>query len=373
MKVQKAHLPSSGKIVWFVLDRNHKPVKPIISYINYLVALDRSHKTLKNYSYSLKLYWEYLDRYSIDWQLITLENLSGFIHWLRRPDYDPKVISIEPVTAKRVNSTIKNILAPVYGFIEHHQRLGNINSNIKTTIQKPGSSRQFKGLLHHVDQSKPLQGRLLTPKESKKFPGCFNKKQVHQIISSCKNRRDKFLFSLLYESGIRIGEALGLRHEDIVSNGKRNFIRIVDRADNHEDANVKNHAERDVDVPVAIPKLYNDYYVYDYPDNIDCDYVFINLYCPTVEIGTPLTYGGVNSVCESLEKRTKIEKITPHLFRHTHATELIRDSKWDMSFVQKRLGHRHIQTTIDTYVHLDDEDLREAFDKYIDQKNYARK
>ena len=366
MKVQKGQLPSTGKIVWFVLDRNYKPIKPILSYISHLAVLNRSSKSLKTYAYNLKLYWEYLDRYSIEWKSITLEQLSGFIHWLRRPEYDPLVISIEPKTSKRAESTINNIITVVCQFIEYHQRLNNIYSCVDTTIERPASARKFKGLLHHINQSKAFYGNLLRVKESKPFPGCFNPQQVQKIINACNNRRDRFFISLLYESGIRVGEALGLRHEDIVSNGKLNRISIVARANNHEDASVKNYAQRTVDVPVSILKLYYDYYVYDYPE-IDCDYVFVNLYSSEVKIGSPMTYNGVYSLCRSLEKRTRIQKITPHLFRHTHATELIR-SKWDMSYVKERLGHKHIQTTIDTYVHLIDEDIREAFDKYIENK-----
>lgn len=56
----------------------------------------------------------------------------------------------------------------------------------------------------------------------------------------------------------------------------------------------------------------------------------------------------------------------PQLFRHTHATELIRNG-WDAAWVQKRLGHANVQTTIDTYTHIDQQDLKKAFKLY--QKN----
>lgn len=153
MKVQKGQIPSTGKIVWFVLDRNYKPIKPIVSYVNYLAGLNRSSGSLKTYAYNLKLYWEYLDKYSINWKLITLEQLSGFIHWLRRPDYDPLIISKEVKTSKRVESTINNIITVVCLFIEYHQRLGNMHSCIDTTIERPASARKFKGLLHHINHS----------------------------------------------------------------------------------------------------------------------------------------------------------------------------------------------------------------------------
>ena len=36
-----------------------------------------------------------------------------------------------------------------------------------------------------------------------------------------------------------------------------------------------------------------------------------------------------------------------------------------MTYVQKRLGHRDIQTTMNTYVHLTEDDLRIEYDKYL--------
>ena len=56
--------------------------------------------------------------------------------------------------------------------------------------------------------------------------------------------------------------------------------------------------------------------------------------------------------------------MTPHMLRHTHATELIK-AGWGMAHVQQRLGHRNIQTTINTYVHLSNDDLKEKYKAYL--------
>ncbi|NJK57564.1 MAG: tyrosine-type recombinase/integrase, partial [Pleurocapsa sp. SU_5_0] len=50
------------------------------------------------------------------------------------------------------------------------------------------------------------------------------------------------------------------------------------------------------------------------------------------------------------------------------ATDLIR-SGMDMAYVQKRLGHASIQTTVNTYVHLTDRDMREAYQTYLEGKD----
>jgi integrase/recombinase XerD len=55
------------------------------------------------------------------------------------------------------------------------------------------------------------------------------------------------------------------------------------------------------------------------------------------------------------------------MFLHTHATELLR-SGWDAAYVQKRLGHAHIQTTISIYAHLPAEDMGKAYARYLRER-----
>ena len=111
-------------------------------------------------------------------------------------------------------------------------------------------------------------------------------------------------------------------------------------------------------------RLYFDYYVREYPNTIDCDYVFISQYSQHDLVGTPLSYDATNKMLKSLKSKTGIAQIRAHMFRHTHATELIK-AGWDMSYVQKRLGHKDIQTTLNTYVHLTEEDLAIEYKKYL--------
>lgn len=355
---------STNQTIWLVVDDNYVVVKPIKVYISYLLSSNKSPNTIKAYAYNLKLYWDYLERYALNWQLISLDDLAGFILWLRSPEYHPKLVSIEQKTAKRTEKTVSDILSTVYRFIEFHQRNGNITGTINTVIERQTSARKFKGFLHQIAKSKTFKGRFLNIKKTKIYPKYFSCDEVTRIVNACTNRRDKFLFCLLYESGIRIGEALSLRHSDIVSDGKRNILKIIPRRENRDTCRVKNSVERVIDIPISLARLYFDYYVYDYPNETDCDYVFVSLYSPSGTRGTPFSYKAVEQLCRTLEKRTGIVKITPHMFRHTHATELLK-SGWNMSYVQKRLGHKSIQTTIDTYVHITEDDLAQEYQKYL--------
>lgn len=98
------------------------------------------------------------------------------------------------------------------------------------------------------------------------------------------------------------------------------------------------------------------------------DYVFISL--KEGYFGKPLKYQSVLDLVRRIVKRTGIE-FTSHMLRHTHATQLIREG-WDVAFVQKRLGHAHVQTTLNTYVHLSDQDMKNEFNKYLERKEHKK-
>jgi integrase len=53
------------------------------------------------------------------------------------------------------------------------------------------------------------------------------------------------------------------------------------------------------------------------------------------------------------------EAMTPHWFRHTHATALLLAAV-PVHVVQRRMGHRDVQTTLNTYGHVTEEAERAA-------------
>jgi len=87
------------------------------------------------------------------------------------------------------------------------------------------------------------------------------------------------------------------------------------------------------------------------------EYVFVNYVT-----GEPLTYSAVRSLFKRLRKHVGFH-VTPHMLRHTHATELLNDG-WDPAWIQKRLGHASVQTTIDTYTHISQATMKKHFQRY---------
>jgi integrase/recombinase XerD len=80
-------------------------------------------------------------------------------------------------------------------------------------------------------------GRL---REERRLPRALSLEQVAAVIAVQRRLRDRFLFALLYGTGMRIGQALGLRHEDVVSHERR--IVLVAREDNANGARGKGGA-----------------------------------------------------------------------------------------------------------------------------------
>ncbi|MFD8900216.1 tyrosine-type recombinase/integrase [Streptomyces ardesiacus] len=181
------------------------------------------------------------------------------------------------------------------------------------------------------------------------------------------NLRDRLLFALLAETGMRLGEALGLRIGDFVmGRGSTPYVGIVPREDNPNGARVKMMRPRRVYVGTDLERLFADY--------------LTHLACRAAEVGTEL---GTDSpllvnltrppLLAALREGTVRDKTaalrkkcigpagwTPHWFRHSHATALLLAGtpEW---VVSRRLGHAHVQTTLDLYGWVrEDEALRAA-------------
>lgn len=88
----------------------------------------------------------------------------------------------------------------------------------------------YKPFLHHVTKGRPIATRPVKLRVPRRLPQTLSVEEVALVLVACGRLRDRFLFALLAETGMRIGQALGLRHEDFVSRERR--LVIVPRNDN---------------------------------------------------------------------------------------------------------------------------------------------
>lgn len=355
MKVQRVCLPGTDRVAWLVLDDNYIPVQPIFSYLIFLQNLDRSPNTIRAIAHQLKLFWEYLRDEHLSWTEIDVAQLAGFIPWLRRPD--PTVISIESRPARRTNATINLALGAVYGFYAYHVRLGTIPELSWYQFAQPYRGN-YKPFLHGIAKTKPEATRVVAVTSEQRQPKILTHEQIQLLLDACTHVRDRFLLALLYETGMRIGQVLGLKHADLsVEDGT---LQIVPRDENPNGARAKTRKTHTIPLPEKLLHLYTDYLV----DELGAlevealpDFVFVNLW--EGEIGRPMTYAAVMSLVKRLRKKSGVI-FTPHMFRHSRATSWIKEDHVALPVVSRLLTHASIQTTNDIYLQLSAEDLRAA-------------
>jgi len=343
-------ISAKGNTSWVVIDSLGEIVEPISHYLSHLRNLERSPNTIKSYAYSLAALWCFLDSSQLYWRLIKFEDLANFMVFLK----EPRLNSLGEYTI-RSDKTVNQAISAISGFIDFQSRLGNIE-NVDCYKQQVLIGKKYKPFLHHITKGKPTKLKILKIKESKDIPQILTKSQVESILDACQHLRDRFLVSLLFETGMRIGQALGLKHCDVETWNNR--ILIVPRKDNENGARAKSSETYPVHVSASLMEIYSLYLIEEYPESHTTDYVFVNIW--RKPYGQPMTYSSSRTLLDTLRRKTGIY-FRWHMFRHSHATDLIRH-KWNPAFVQKRLGHQSIQTTSDIYSHLDDGDMREAFD-----------
>jgi integrase len=248
-------------------------------------------------------------------------------------------------------ATVNRKLSAVSAFYEFHQRHGVDLGDLLVTWRRRGSGRgSWRPLLAHLG-SRPERTRRVGLRVDKRLPSTLDEQQVAAVLGSCERLRDRLLLTLLAETGLRIGEVLGLRHEDI--DAASCVVSVVGRV-NTNGARAKS-GSRQVPVPGRLIRLYCDYLHVEYGD-LDSDYVFVNLWADPV--GAPMSYRGVYDLVQRLRTRTGIT-FSPHVFRHTYATGLLRRGV-AVEVVSNLLGHASISTTGDTYAHRSVEDTRRA-------------
>lgn len=351
MKVQRVCV-GEHQYIWLVLGDDFLPIKPIEVFIRYLHHIEKSPDTIQSYAAHLKLFWEYLQETQKNWQTISIAHFAEFVHWLRTQPHSI-LNSQNDSTARRTERTVNAILSAVASFYRYHNQLGNTDIKLTEPCYLP--TNRHRSLLHHVFKHRPVWKRIVGLKVPKTLPKVLTHTQISQLIDNCSNPRDKFLILLLCETGMRIGQTLALRHTDIKS--WDNEIQVIFRQNNANQARNKSRTPNVLHVSQELMQLYTDY-LQSYPSQVNqSDYVFINF-----QTNEPLCYNAVRKLFSRLMKKVGFH-VTPHMFRHSHATELIRHG-WDAAWVQKRLGHANVQTTIDTYTHIDTQDLKQAFKLY---------
>jgi len=258
------------------------------------------------------------------------------------------VLQLPGAAPARSAATVSRVQSAVFAFYDFHRLEGVELADRLTTFigQRRGNYKPFlHGLAASKQRGRP--GKLTVPR---RVPKALDPVQLAQIIAAQTRIRDRLLFALLGLAGLRIGQALGLRHEDLRPWARE--LVLVPRVDNVNGARGKG-SRGTVPVLPEIVELYLLYMEHEY-GLLDSDYVFVNLWGG--EIGAPMKYSAVDKLVSRTERRVGFA-FTPHDLRHTFVT-MLRRHRVPLEVVSKLVTHSSITTTADTYSHLDAVDLR---------------
>ncbi|MDQ6641135.1 MAG: site-specific integrase [Actinomycetota bacterium] len=356
MRVQRVLMPGARVESWTVLGDDQVPVDPVERFLAYLSSIERSPNTVKAYAHDLKDWFTFLGLRDLGWRSVTVEDVAEYVAWLRLPPAarDGRVQVLPSVEHHCAASSVNRKLAALTSFCEFHARHGVPLSGLLVTMTPAGRGRSsatsYKPFLHHITKNSPQRRRAIALSTSRPRPRVLTAAEAQAILDGCEHLRDRLLFAVLLDTGLRIGEALGLRHEDLDIAQRQ--LAVVPR-DNDNRARAKGGRSRFIPTSSELMRLYADYLGQEY-GSLDSDYVFVNLWGRPH--GRPLTYPAVHDLVGRLRRRTGIG-FGPHWFRHTYATWLLRRGA-GMESVKELLGHASITTTVDTYGHLNIEDAR---------------
>ena len=198
MRVQRVLMPGTDLESWTVLGDDHMPVEPVERFLSYLASIEKSPNTIKAYAHDLKDWLTYLDRQSVDWRSAGLEEVAGFVAWLRIPPEarDGRVAVLPTVAPCCSASSVNRIMAALTSFCGFHARHGVELSGLLITMQPTGRRRaatSYKPFLHHVSKRDGERHRTIKLKAARVFPKVLTVQQAQAILDACAHLRDRLL------------------------------------------------------------------------------------------------------------------------------------------------------------------------------------
>ncbi len=357
-----------GLAYWTVVNDGYEIVEAPDAFLRDLrFGADRTESTTKLYASELALFLDWVARSERDLERAARE-LSRFVLMLRTTTISRRGRGFGEVrSAGRIN----HVLSVVREFYKHAVAHRRVDAAVMAVLYEVGDDRflpaelraEDGGLRYRVRPRHKLRAtRVGTPRVA-------GQDEWEALLEAAGCWRDRFLLVLLWFSGLRIGEALGLRRSDLHLMASAAglgcavpgpHLHVVPR-DNPNGAAAKSRRERVVPLAQYVVSYY-DLYLDERErcrEAEDCDFVFVNLFGEP--LGAPMRYGRVAQLFGSLSARAELgRRVTPHMLRHAAGTALMEAGGLDVT--QALLGHASITST-QIYLHPTRGRQREAVDR----------
>jgi integrase/recombinase XerC len=241
---------------------------------------------------------------------------------------------------------------------KEHKTKNHKPFNTSSVHRKISCLRMFFKFLSRegILKNDPLE-KIVLPRKKKSLPVFVMEKAMDNLLDDkvfgdgFAGIRDRTIIEMLYLTGMRRAELIGLRNNDIDLDqqtvkvtGKRNKQRII---------------------PIVIPYIKRlEEYVKARNENMDCG---IEGWFFVTDSGNKLYDKFVyNLVNKYLSMVTTVEKKSPHVIRHTFATHMLNRGA-DLNSIKELLGHANLSAT-QVYTHNTFEKLKEVYKKHPREK-----
>ena len=193
-----------------------------------------------------------------------------------------------------------------------------------------------------------------TPKIGVKLPDTLSEQEINSLISAidlskAEGERNRAMLETMYSCGLRVSELIDLKISDLFF--EEGFIKIVGKGNKERFVPIHSSAQNyimlymnEIRSHLSIKKGFQDT-------------LFLN------RRGKSLSRQMIFMILKALAIKINLnKKISPHTFRHSFATHLLKNGA-DLRAIQQMLGHESITTT-EVYVHLDTSYLKKIVEKY---------
>lgn len=314
------------------------------------------------------MYLSYCNRAGIDWRAPSTEALAGFLRYLVTEPLPPRGRNTSPARY-RSKATANAVVTVVSELLRFGAAQGWVKPSVVNGLAKPkflvhrppgfpvGEEGQFRQISSNtIEFAVPHSGFQWLSDD-----------QLERLICAEMRPRDRFLVGLMAVTGMRIGEVLGLRREDMHLLARAQDLGCqvrgphvhVRRRVNANGALAKSRYPRTIPVTDEVIGLYANYQHERYQTGTeDSDMVFVNQFRPPV--GRPMTYSNAKDLFDRLSERLGFQ-VRPHMLRHTAANSWRRQGV-PRDVMQALLGHVS-SSSMEPYFHPTDGERRQAVEK----------
>jgi integrase len=338
--------------VWVVVDDRFRLSEECRGYSLWLFHSGRAVNTQKAYQLRLARFLSWCTETGTAWAGLRFHQLAAYKACLEGSSANGGRLSGKTVNAHLTAVMVFLRYAVAYGFATDH---------LRATVEggRPGAAS-----VNLAGQWKMAPARLVKAREIKRRPVVLTPTQAGRILEAVDRPRDRLLVLLMLRCGLRAGEALGLRLDDMHMLPDSGHLGCtitgphvhIERRSNPNGAWAKSPYERNVPVPADVCEVHSAYMAQRYSSlgRDQPDAVFL---AATGQGKVPLGYSGLHSMLTAVGKATGLP-VRAHQFRHTAATGWAR-AKVDPDVIMALLGHRSLAST-SVYLHPAQDELRGA-------------